>query len=891
MTLAKIIDTLKMIALKHPNVNSAYEGNIYDILNAPDNKYASVVITQQSHTTDEIYDHYGFVIFYVDRLVDDMEENRVQIQSIGKSMLGNIITAFCNEFEAECDNISYQPFTQRFADETAGVYCTITIDTVKDVYCAERYWDESWSAPIVSIKNVDMSITIIENGHYVLDYDPTIYTGIGKVDIDVDFNTEPYYNDGYNNGYDNGKNDGYREGFFDGEQVGFGNGYESGTNEQKSKLESINITENGTYTKEDGYSTIEVNVPDLNGSYDEGYNEGFAEGLEEGVNNAGSVIAETARVLNVTENGVYTSKYTQDGDIVINSIQQITGVYDDGTEFYDTAVIYSALIPLNIVPTEETRIEFWYLPNKPHMGDGFHQIFQSANGQISFVFDGGGINNTKLYFIFGDKSVYYTPSNIGSEWWHIIVDKNGLIFNGEELPFDATATFKKAETNIYVNGNVLNRRKANGTFGMVKIDGTTFIPKEGGYLNLTTNELCPFEQPNLGILEDGTPITKGGFLDYSVYDTGLKITEDSVIDMWLFRANNEISDYIIKSPIFNVRYDNNKYYIMTNGVEKNTYEFSMDRENVINITISKTDGFKKIGTYGTITISLSDTVLSSGNQTLLLESKYNTYGLIKINGNVIIPTENGFLNTTTNEYLKKVEDYGGEYVYKTPFYEYANNSEKTPIEIDGNLIKTVNVNVIPKLKLADEKFSFRQAQFTKIPEWADIDGIEDMSNFFENCNKLTEMRWFDASRTTNMASAFIYCSMLTHFPPLNTIRVTKMDNMLNGCTKMVSVPPLDARNVKKYSNGPIGSFTLNELTDFGGLIGLRASMDGSYGFDKCPNLSYQSCINILNGLYDFVGNGETPATNEGKFKVHQNFLDLVGEEVSIGVQKGWLIQA
>lgn len=186
MTLAKIIDTLKMIALKHPNVNSAYEGNIYDILNAkPDNKYASVVITQQSHTTDETYDHYGFVIFYVDRLVDDLEENRVQIQSIGKSMLGNIITAFCNEFEAECDNILYQPFTQRFTDETAGVYCTITIDVIKDGYCAERYWDESWSAPIVSIKNVDMSITITENGHYVLDYDPTIYTGIGKVDIEV----------------------------------------------------------------------------------------------------------------------------------------------------------------------------------------------------------------------------------------------------------------------------------------------------------------------------------------------------------------------------------------------------------------------------------------------------------------------------------------------------------------------------------------------------------------------------------------------------------------------------------------------------------------------------------------------------------------------------------
>ena len=159
MTLATIIETLKMIALKHPNVNSAYEGNIYEILNAnPNNKYASVVITQQSHTTDEVYDHYGFVIFYVDRLVDDMEDNRVQIQSCGKSMLGNIITFFCEEFEAECDNITYQPFTQKFVDMTCGVYCTITIDTVKDVICPEEYWKEDWVTPVTVIRNQDKII-------------------------------------------------------------------------------------------------------------------------------------------------------------------------------------------------------------------------------------------------------------------------------------------------------------------------------------------------------------------------------------------------------------------------------------------------------------------------------------------------------------------------------------------------------------------------------------------------------------------------------------------------------------------------------------------------------------------------------------------------------------
>lgn len=257
MTLAKIIDTLKMLALKHPNINSAYEGNIYDILNAnPDNKYASVVLTQQSHTTDATYDHYGFVIFYVDRLMDDLEENRVQIQSIGKSMLNNIITAFCNNFEAECDNISFQTFTQRFADETAGVYCTITIDMVKDIFCEEKLWEENWVAPVVSIRNQNKSVVFTENGSYTIDYDPENYTGLGTVQVEVNIPLDEIRDNAYSDGYNNGREEGYNSGRND----GYGEGKTDGVNEQKSKLETINITENGTYSKEDGYNNVEVNV-------------------------------------------------------------------------------------------------------------------------------------------------------------------------------------------------------------------------------------------------------------------------------------------------------------------------------------------------------------------------------------------------------------------------------------------------------------------------------------------------------------------------------------------------------------------------------------------------------------------------------------------------------
>lgn len=140
MTLFQVIENLKAIALTHPNVRTASEGNIYEALNAgPSVKYGVVFLTQGSHTEDEMYDHYSFSIFYVDRLEANMENNRVQIQSIGKEVLSNIIHIFCDEYDAEADTITYHTFTQKFADETAGVWAQITLDIVRDSYCTEDY--------------------------------------------------------------------------------------------------------------------------------------------------------------------------------------------------------------------------------------------------------------------------------------------------------------------------------------------------------------------------------------------------------------------------------------------------------------------------------------------------------------------------------------------------------------------------------------------------------------------------------------------------------------------------------------------------------------------------------------------------------------------------------
>ena len=596
MTLATIIETLKMIALKHPNVNSAYEGNIYEILNAnPNNKYASVVITQQSHTTDETYDHYGFVIFYVDRLVDDMEDNRVQIQSCGKSMLGNIINFFCEEFDAECENISFQPFTQKFVDMTAGIYSTITIDVPKDVICPEEYWKEDWKTPVIVIHNEDKRVVFTENGTYTIDYDPNTYTGLGTVEVNVNIDVDSYYNNGYNQG----KTD--------------------GISEQKSKLESINITENGTYTKEDGYSHIEVNVPDLNGSYDEGYAEGervgYGQGKTDGIDEQKSKLER----IEITENGTYTK---EDGynHIEVN-VPDLNGSYDEGY-------------------AEGERV-------------GYEQ------GKTDVVANARDIEITK----------------------------NGQYGDGETL-------YKNINVNVIPKINV---QKSRMKFGKSIF---TEVP-----------EWADFE---------------------------------GIIDM---------------SYMF--------YYCFY---------------------------LKTIPLIGTS-------------------------------------------NVTDMSYM---------------FYNCA------------------NLQTIPLL---------------------DTSNVRNMEYMLSYCN-LKTIPLLDTSNVTNMSNMFGYCANLQTIPQIDTSKVTKMESMFASCTSLVSIPALNAQNLSmnQYS-GIFGYVSLPKLTDFGGLLNLKCSLANNYSFKSLPNLTYESCINVLNGLYDFTGNGETPNSSQGKLKVHQNFLDKVGEEISIATAKGWVISA
>lgn len=273
MTLYEIVDILKKIALDQPNIRSASDGSVYDKMNTnPSVQYDVFHISQTNHQEDFETDYYGLQLFYISRLEDSLEDNRLQIQSIGKEILGNVIRTFCENFAIDYPTITYIPFTQKFNDLTAGVYCNVRLEVPKDLVCADDYYAEV--VPGSGLKLQDIGITITENGLRVITADAE-YDGIGEIRIETNvpqstavlqdkeveytengsysIHPDPAYDglssvsvdvlvpDNYDEGYDDGKRD--------------------GENEQKAKLTVTSFTENNTYTRENGWSAVTVDVP------------------------------------------------------------------------------------------------------------------------------------------------------------------------------------------------------------------------------------------------------------------------------------------------------------------------------------------------------------------------------------------------------------------------------------------------------------------------------------------------------------------------------------------------------------------------------------------------------------------------------------------------------
>jgi surface protein len=113
--------------------------------------------------------------------------------------------------------------------------------------------------------------------------------------------------------------------------------------------------------------------------------------------------------------------------------------------------------------------------------------------------------------------------------------------------------------------------------------------------------------------------------------------------------------------------------------------------------------------------------------------------------------------------------------------------------------------------------------------------------------------------------------------------------MFKGCSKLTSISELDFSNVTSITY-IFGTSDLKNLTNLGGFKNLGAqpslSVTSSYQFNKAPNMTYESIMNIINNLYDRKSAGYSVIT----LKFASKTLALLSdEEKTIATNKGWTL--
>ena len=315
-------------------------------------------------------------------------------------------------------------------------------------------------------------------------------------------------------------------------------------------------------------------------------------------------------------------------------------------------------------------------------------------------------------------------------------------------------------------------------------------------------------------------------------------------------------------------------------------------------------------------------------------------------------TENGTYNREDGykEIVVNVEDVNGSYDegYENGVsvgYEQGVNEQKSKlasIEINKNGTyanedgyNEVNVNVTPLINVKQNQIKFGYSNFMEVPECFDFEGITNATELFSNCQYLRTVPLFDTSGVTSTKKMFTYCRQLptvplydlsnvtdttdmfnycknlTTIPHFNTSKVSvangmfvdcsvittipeldfssleDAESMFKGCTKLQSVPLLNFSKVTKINYFFNYSDNKN-ITDLGGFKGLKIDWNDTYGLYRCPNLTYQSVLNVITNLYNFRENGDTTTTKT--LKLHSKSLSLLSsDDIAIATNKGWIL--
>lgn len=140
MTLWQVIRTFEQVAMQQPSIKMIVQHDVFRLNSAPSQKYGVFAWMQNQHSiVVRGMQSFSFTFFYVDRLTAD-KGNTTEVQSVGVETLGNILRAL-DDMNVAVESYTLQPFTQRFTDECAGVFCNVQLSVLPGVLCDESYPD------------------------------------------------------------------------------------------------------------------------------------------------------------------------------------------------------------------------------------------------------------------------------------------------------------------------------------------------------------------------------------------------------------------------------------------------------------------------------------------------------------------------------------------------------------------------------------------------------------------------------------------------------------------------------------------------------------------------------------------------------------------------------
>ena len=140
MTLAQTIRILEGVAAAQPSVNMIVRNDIFRLNACTAARYGVFGWTQGQHsaTVDGSLMRFRFTLVYIDRLTAD-QGNQVEVQSAGIATLDNIIRTLAEMGAVADEGYTFQTFNQRFLDECAGVFASVTFAVPVGGTCPDEF--------------------------------------------------------------------------------------------------------------------------------------------------------------------------------------------------------------------------------------------------------------------------------------------------------------------------------------------------------------------------------------------------------------------------------------------------------------------------------------------------------------------------------------------------------------------------------------------------------------------------------------------------------------------------------------------------------------------------------------------------------------------------------